>query len=791
MLEVVNKIIEMSIQASFVICMVLIVRFLFLKLNIPKQLIQILWVIPLFRLVCPVTIATGFSIVPQVERSVDRASNTYDVSVTLPLGGSIETSGAMSTWEKAGNTTATIGQTESVGDAEIDAVSQMVDQGLLANLFETNGVLTPLYIFAAVWLLGIACLALYSIVSTIRLRKKLVGSVCIEKNYYRADHIETPFVMGVIRPKIYLPSSMPETAADMILAHENMHIRRKDHIVKLIVFAIACVYWFNPLTWVMYILFCRDMESAVDEKVVSGYNPEERKTYATLLLALSTGHQHLLLSPLAFGEGDVKKRVKHVVKDKKPITIVVLVAVAAAIILAIGLISSPSNTKDVFKGGKNINNVTYVSFLPALFPEDPEAKDGYKITTDVIAFSDKCFSPQLGERIKADWKTTKEEHYMSGKLIGSCYEYMDTWEECEAFIGYEIENPLKDVDWLVPADAGTGMSLEEEPVYESAYPQKHHGEVHFYGNQKGELEFVNVSAGYLTDDVRITMNALCYGENYEEEFGIGSVYAEDVDFEVRTLDRTNGGSVVVIFEPLDPYYASNIYLAQNNIFYTLRVMGDMEHIDDVRDVTAKLVELFGAEAVDELFGAQAQTLPQRLTDKYVNLAILPILDLDITGEYLFDDRTFIVNNQVDNVLEEMAYEYHLYSMMPDYEKVKLLVAEDTPLYGTIANEEEQFLKGQYFSEEELYAIDVFHKEDLSRISNYAVNDIQSMLIQYQLYEYAIVKVDYHVKYNSALEEAGPQYGPGRHCMYYLIGRKNTRDDWKIYEAYRDEYFVLE
>lgn len=1072
MLEVVNKIIEMSIQASFVICMILIVRFLFLKLNIPKQLIQILWVIPLFRLVCPVTIASGFSFMPTkltgVANQIEQGLVDYVGSspTEKPIGDSFSTD-SMVEYQQAVSTLVTEGTLTDSGKYDYIPNSVYMKEPIEGV---TTGVITemisPNWVFMLIWLIGLGALIAYSIIATIRLRKKLVGSVWVTNNYYRADHIETPFVLGVIRPKVYLPSSMPEDATDMILQHENMHIRRKDHIVKLIVFVITCVYWFNPLAWVMYILFCRDMESAVDEKVVSKYDEQERKTYATLLLALSTGHQHLILAPLAFGEGDVKGRIKNVVKYKKPITILVVLAVVAAIVLAAGLLSSPSKSNAVFKGGKSINNVQYIGFFPALIPEEADAKDGYKITTDVIPFADKCFSPQLGEQIKANWKMVEQQHYASGTLVGSCYEYMDTWEACEAFIGFEIENPLKTCNWLVPADANTGMSLEEERVYEFAYPKRNHCEVHFYGDRKGDVEYVVVSEGYLVDDIRIIMDAVCYGENYPEEYGTWYAFAEDVDFEVYTLNRANGGSAVALFVPVDTRYSSNIYLAQNNVYYHISVLGDNEHVNEVRDVTAKLLKLFEVEAVDELvenfrttdmeeetvasygepmeywqnedgtwstenhtyqyclklFGAgnnaavgtvytvlsndpnitfqetwlasgfssnmadyftpdyaviaawetydlpgiyelplyeytgedallgaignylvavdlisdtshgtiripapvllkiddsdktdikvwgnfysygyiqdgtklimeiggecpgimhlakteygyvvtgfegvrdgsyftddirelckghpglyqkmmsisekkrdsirkelieayvshnnlnitayqdygwepveldvkvdasavtDAQILAQILEDKYADLAILPILDLDIIGEYVFDDRTFIVNNQVDNVLEETVYEYHLYRMMPDYEKVKMLVAEDTPLYGTIANEEKQFLEGKYSSEEELYAVDVFRKEDLPKISNYSVNAIQSMLIQYQLYEYAIVKVDYHVKYGGSLEGFAPQYGPGRHCMYYLIGRMSTRDDWKIYEAYRDEYFILE
>ncbi len=334
MLEVVSKIIEMSIQASFVICVILLVRVLFLRLNIPKRLVQALWVIPLFRMVCPVTIASRFSFVPS---DLDFAGdNINDVILEMePLLGLVAGSETADTNAQAGiglqdglNTTQNI-----VGNTLHQVMDSTISMG-------ADVALSPVRIFMLIWLIGLGALIVYSIVATIRLRRKLVGRVWVTNNYYRADHIETPFVLGVFRPKIYLPSSLSEDATDMILQHENMHIRRKDHIVKLIVFAITCVYWFSPLAWVMYILFCRDMESAVDEKVISKYDEHERKTYATLLLALSTGHRHLISAPLAFGEGDVKGRVTNVVKYKKPITILVVIAAVVAVVLALTLLTS-------------------------------------------------------------------------------------------------------------------------------------------------------------------------------------------------------------------------------------------------------------------------------------------------------------------------------------------------------------------------------------------------------------------------------------------------------------------
>ena len=333
MLDIVNKIIEMSVQASFVICIILIVRFLFLKINIPKRMIYFLWAIPLFRMICPVTIATKYSLMP-----ADLSSISNDMDVPLS---DVHLSPALNTVTVSQNAV-------PIGSTQVEQPSVVVEENGFSLVSWLTGIVNdianmewePIDVFFVVWIVGICVLVAYSIISTLRLRKKLVGSVWVNNNYYRTDYIDTPFVLGIIRPKIYLPSSLSEEDMDMIIKHEEMHLRRKDHIAKIIVFAVTCVHWFNPWAWVLFVLFCRDMESAVDEKVISKFDVKERQSYATLLLALSTGHRHLLSAPLAFGEGDVKGRIKNVVKYKKPVTILVVVAAIVAVVLAIGLMTS-------------------------------------------------------------------------------------------------------------------------------------------------------------------------------------------------------------------------------------------------------------------------------------------------------------------------------------------------------------------------------------------------------------------------------------------------------------------
>lgn len=160
-------------------------------------------------------------------------------------------------------------------------------------------------------------LLLYGAVSLLALRRRLVGAVRLEGNVYLADHIPSPFVMGVFRPKIYLPSQLSEEERGYILLHEQTHIRRLDHLIKLGASLTLAVHWFNPLVWAAFVLFVRDMEMSCDERVIAQLGIKIRREYSTLLLSLATGKKILMGTPLAFGEGDTKDRIKNIMKYKK------------------------------------------------------------------------------------------------------------------------------------------------------------------------------------------------------------------------------------------------------------------------------------------------------------------------------------------------------------------------------------------------------------------------------------------------------------------------------------------
>ena len=194
-----------------------------------------------------------------------------------------------------------------------------------------------------IWICGVAAMLLFHLLQLIPLRRKLTGAVPLKDNIYLADYISTPFVMGLIHPKIYLPSAMSEAEQSYIIQHEKHHIRRCDHVIKLLAFAAMCIHWFNPLVWLAFALSSKDMEMSCDEAVMKQMGRDIRADYSSSLLQFSTGKRVLIGTPLAFGEGDTKERIENIMKYKKPTMIIVVLAVIICVGLTACLSSNPQS----------------------------------------------------------------------------------------------------------------------------------------------------------------------------------------------------------------------------------------------------------------------------------------------------------------------------------------------------------------------------------------------------------------------------------------------------------------
>lgn len=327
------QILNMSITASIVIVFVLLARLLLKKT--PKAFSYALWAVVLFRLLCPVSISSNLSLLNVFDAPFSEAGSveyiptdivhTENPQVTIPVPGISE------------------------------AINENLPQG--EEQLGADPLETPMAVATFVWLIGMGALLLHSIISLIKLRRKLIGAVHLRHNVYLADHITSPFVMGLLRPKIYLPSTLTEQEQTYIIQHEQHHIRRFDPIIKILAFASLCVHWFNPLVWLAFVLSGKDMEMSCDEAVMKAMDSDIRAEYSTSLLSLATGRKNFAGTPLAFGEGDTRSRIKNVMKYKKPILLVSACTFFVVVIIGIGFITNPKVNRHFSMTGNSLSDL--------------------------------------------------------------------------------------------------------------------------------------------------------------------------------------------------------------------------------------------------------------------------------------------------------------------------------------------------------------------------------------------------------------------------------------------------
>lgn len=323
--ELLPIVFNMSVTASVVVVFVLLARLLLKKA--PKIFSYALWAVVLFRLLCPVSITTGFSLLGLFDAPVTEAT-THTTAVEYIPQDVVHTPAPEVKLPMPG-----------VNQSVNEALPQG-DEQTAADPLEASVALATL-----VWLAGIGVMAVYSVVSLVRLRGRLVGAVLLRDNVYLADYIDSPFVMSIFRPKIYLPSSLSEQEQGYIILHEQHHIRRGDHIIKALAFLALCVHWFNPLVWVAFVLSAKDMEMSCDEAVVKKLGEEIRANYSASLLSLATGRRIIAGTPLAFGEGDTKSRIRNLLSWKQPKLWITVTAAVVCVAVVAACAANPQGTQ--------------------------------------------------------------------------------------------------------------------------------------------------------------------------------------------------------------------------------------------------------------------------------------------------------------------------------------------------------------------------------------------------------------------------------------------------------------
>lgn len=316
------QVLDRSITAGWLILAVVIVRFLLGKA--PKWIRGILWGMVALRLVLPISLESEFSLLPD-DSPIERAVVDEVDSAIIPI-----------------NQEVMIGKEHStvtpMGGVDTQGVRQEMTMTKRDNV---------LSIVAVIWLAGVGVLLLYSFLAFWKLRKRMADAVIWRKEkpaIYESEKVDSPFVLGIIQPCIYLPFGMNNTDRECVVAHEEAHISRGDHLIKPIGFWILAVYWFHPLVWLAYVLLCKDIELACDEKVISRMSVADKKAYTKALLKCSKPQRMIAACPLAFGEVGVRKRITNVLHYKKPAFWIVVVSILACVIVAVCFLTEPKET---------------------------------------------------------------------------------------------------------------------------------------------------------------------------------------------------------------------------------------------------------------------------------------------------------------------------------------------------------------------------------------------------------------------------------------------------------------
>lgn len=383
------KILNMSITASWLVLAIVILRLILKKA--PKAISVFMWALVGVRLICPFSFESILSLIPSSE--------------TVPQDIIYSEAPAIHSGVPIFNST----------------VNPIISENLAP---EVGASVNPMQIIAfvasVVWIVGIVAMLLYTVISYFRIHRKVREAVPYQDNIWLCDHIDTPFILGVIRPRIYLPSNMNEQDIEYVIAHEKAHLKRHDHWWKPLGFLLLTVYWFNPILWIAYILLCKDIELACDEKVIKDMGTEIKKPYSEALINCSVPRKMISACPLAFGEVGVKGRVKSVLNYKKPAFWIIVVAVVASIVVAVCFLTNPKQDIELGissqKSGSDLNGVSL-----EIVDADLSAPDPYIIV---------------------DWKNDTDIKLSFGEQFAIYYNQDGTWENCSI-----EEDPV----WNLPA----------------------------------------------------------------------------------------------------------------------------------------------------------------------------------------------------------------------------------------------------------------------------------------------------------------------------------------------------
>lgn len=431
------RLLNMSITASWLILAVLCIRLLFRKM--PKWVTCLLWGVVAIRLIFPFSIESEFSLQPSGEPI---KTSTMVEGEVVPYVPSI--------------------------DSNLEIVENTVNP-ILADTFayQESESVTPLQVLTgivgSVWLCGMVVLLIFAAVSMIRLRLCVREAVIYKENIYICDVVKSPFILGIVKPRIYLSSALSEDEMNYIVAHEMAHLRRKDHLWKPFGYMLLCVYWFNPLCWIAYIMLCKDIELACDEKVIKDMSFGDKKEYSRVLLSCATQRRWVFVCPLAFGEVGVKERVKSVLNYKKSVFGITILAVIICIIVAICFLTNPQKEYRI--------RIT----IPAGSTEEIVYQEDFFYSDAEISPTGNKITISLGEGmgdtevVLKPIEVKEENAYEPTYITTGMPVKMDVEKNAWFKIGVNMQNPTtEDIDVYVNVRNVEIRIAENEPIEENS-----------------------------------------------------------------------------------------------------------------------------------------------------------------------------------------------------------------------------------------------------------------------------------------------------------------------------------
>lgn len=431
------KMLNMCITAGWIALAVIIIRFHLKKA--PRVVSLFLWGLVAIRLVCPFSVESFLSLIPNDE--------TVPYDIMYAEHPNIQT-----------------------GIPRLGArLNSYMYYELAPNIGDSaNPMQIIVFVASIIWIVGMGIMMLYALISYIRICQKVGGAVCLKENIYYCDTIDTPFILGLFKPRIYLPSGISKEDTNYVISHEFAHINRLDHIWKPFGFLLLSVYWYNPILWVVYILFCKDIEFACDERVIRKMGVECKKPYSLALINCSTAHKKVSAYPLAFGETGVKSRVKSVLHYKKPAFWVVVVCVVLCVALSVCFLTNP---KQSLRAKNEITD--YPLYVAESFVADKiiyEAghyssiiyKEGWNMPSFYIRWSDKILY-SLDDFYSLEWreigelnpiKLNKEtfDELLTSEFWAEGYSAKEIRNNCVE--AYSATNPNDDVYYIFKLNNG-------------------------------------------------------------------------------------------------------------------------------------------------------------------------------------------------------------------------------------------------------------------------------------------------------------------------------------------------